>query len=213
MELGGISVCRVSIADDEPLGRRAVRLSIEDAGLTPIEESGPLNSLDYFVRKVRSQADAAICDYKLRVVGRYANFTGAEAVARLYKNCFPAMLYTAYAKSDIDDMRQYLRYIPSLLRPDEVDSDTIKRGLEACALEIQGHFAQTRKPWRTLIRVEEYDASRKMARVVMPGWDPNEVVRVPSIVLRRKLHPGLRFHAYVNVGAEAQEKLYITSHV
>jgi hypothetical protein len=217
MRVGGMTITSVCVADDDGYSRRAMCNTVEDARLAPIEEPGPLGSLAHFVREVRTKSNAAIFDYKLRILGPYADFTGAEAVTSLYKKRFPAILCTQYAMSDIDEMRPFLRFIPALLLPKEIDPDSIRRNLELCAREVCVHFSQTRRPWRTLVRVEEYDSRRKLARVVLPGWDPNEVIRLPVKALpastRGSVRQGMRFHAYVNVGAEVQERLYITSHV
>jgi hypothetical protein len=215
IKVDGMTINSVCVADDDRYARRAMCNHVEDARLAPVEEPGPLGSLASFVRKVQAKSTAAIFDYKLRILGSYADFTGAQAVASLYRRRFPAILYTQYAMSDIDEMRPFFRFIPALLRPKEVDSDSIRRNLELCAREVCGHFSQTRRPWRTLVRVEEYDGRRRLARVVLPGWNPNEVIRLPAEALpesaRASLRQGVRFHAYVNIGAESQEKLYITS--
>ena len=62
-----------------------------------------------------------------------------------------------------------------------------------------------------MIRVDHDDEQHVF--VVIPGWDPEEVIRlrrsdVPSEILERIKAGYLRFHAYVNLGAERSEDLF-----
>ena len=51
-----------------------------------------------------------------------------------------------------------------------------------------------------------------MVYAVIPGWDPDEVVRFPLIIfpeeLRQSVVPGARFFAKVNIAATHHDELY-----
>lgn len=209
--LAGRSIHRVCIVDDDPNARIAYEYPVEDLSLQPVPVEGPLPALDLFIEQTLQGTDAAICDYRLGVRS-YANFDGAESVAMMYQNQFPSVLCTRWETASIDEMRRYRRYIPVLLRPDELNPDSLVQGFECCIEEFQGKFRPSRRPWRTLVRVEEVDYERSYLYIVIPGWDTNEVIRlcledVPSDI-RERIGRQMRFHVQVNMGAESSEELY-----
>jgi len=209
---------RVRIIDDDINMRKSVANYVHDAGLTPIDVPGPLSSLRSFVVWAQKNADGAICDHRLSSLGGgYANFLGADVVCRFYQSRFPALLCTNFSTMDVDIVRPYRRYIPVLLRPDDLDPDLIRQGLAYCRDELKGRFRPERRPWRTLVRVEalEEQDKPKMAIIVLPGWSSNERIRLPLDMLPPKLTRGIkagtRFHAQVNLGDEDPESLYFDS--
>jgi len=209
--LQGRRIESVSIVDDDPNARAAFGFPVEELNLEPVPAEGPLPDLSQFVEETRKIAQAAICDYKLSV-RNYASFNGAQLVALQYQNRFPAVLCTRWETASIDEMRRFRRYIPVLLRPDEFNPDSFVRGLECCLEEFQGRFRPSRRPWRTLVRVEEVDHERSYLYIVIPGWDSHEVVRlqledVPPEI-QQGIEPEMRFHAQVNVGTESNVELY-----
>lgn len=212
LTLADRSIHRVYIIDDDPNVRIAYEYPVEELSLQPVLAEGPLPALNDFIAQTLQVAEAAICDYRLRV-RNYANFDGAESVAMMYENQFPAVLCTRWETASIDEMRRYRRYIPVLLRPDELNPDSFVHGLECCIEEFQGKFRPSRRPWKTLVRVEEVDPERSYFYVVIPGWDSNEVIRirlddVPSDIQEHIIGEQMRFHAQVNMGAEGSEDLY-----
>ncbi len=208
------NIQRVKIFDDDPKAREMVALNILDAKLEAVMETGPLPGLKKFTAQVMETADAAILDHRLKLVGKYARFDGAEAVAYLYTNKFPAVLCTAYSKADIDSMRRFRKQIPSLIPTDNVEPETIVAGLARCIQEFNGYFAPSRRPWRTLVRVEDVTVNPgyKMFYAVIPAWTSSDIVRLPLDLIpgrnRRKIRPGARFTAEVNIGANNQDDLY-----
>lgn len=213
LNLGGDTITRVDVVDDKSDARKIMALTVDEANLEPVLENGPLPSLNQFVDAAIKKADAAICDYKLNL-GKYAGFTGAEAVAKFYDSKWPALLCTTYGKADIDAMRLYRRKIPVLIRTDNLSPDTIAIGLEYCIRELKTNFSPDRKPWRTLVRIEEVDKEMfpLMFFVVLPGWCSTDKIRLPFDIipsdLQKNIKPGVRFHAQVNKGAENQDDLY-----
>lgn len=73
-----------------------------------------------------------------------------------------------------------------------------------------GRRRPDRRAWRSLVRVDHDDEQHVF--VVVPGWDPDEVIRlrksdVPPEILERIKAGARRFHALVNIGAERSEDL------
>lgn len=207
----GRAINRIQIIDDDPRVREAYEYSVEELNVSPVLADGPLPTIDRFVEHSREVADAAICDFQLRVKN-YASFNGAETVALMYRNQFPAVLCTRYEQANIDEMRRHRRYIPVLLRPDELNPESITKGLEACLKEFNNEYPSSRKPWRTLIRVEDVDNDNGFFYVVIPAWDQNQVIRilkkdVPKYIQERLVEAS-RFHARVNIGANRHQDIY-----
>src|SRR5690242_3263340 len=98
------SINKISIIDDQATVRESYELSVEDLGIEPVSEPGPLDEqLPVCVNAVSKRADAAICDYNLKVK-TYSRFNGAELVAEFYKVKFPAVLCTKWHTAVIDEM-------------------------------------------------------------------------------------------------------------
>lgn len=208
-----LEIQRVKIVDDDKSARESMALCVEDAEFKPALVDGPIADLTLFVASTLEEADAIVCDHRLRR-NIYANFDGAEAVASFYQANFPAVLCTAWSKADIDSMRIYRRFIPSLIPSDKLNPETIIRGFELCIGEFNNHFTTDRKPWRTLLRIEDVDLDSKpqMLYVILPGWNSKEIIRLPLDLIPKNFHanlkPGIRFHALANKGADNQDDLY-----
>lgn len=205
----GRPINRIHIIDDDPQVRKAYEYPVEDLNINTVLAEGPLPTIDVFVQQSREVADAAICDFQLQVKN-YASFNGAETVALMYKSHFPAVLCTRYEQANIDEMRRHRKYIPVLLRPDELTPDSITKGLEMCIREFDEEFSSNRKSWRTLVRVEDIDNG--FFYVVVPAWDQNQVIRiykqdVPKTIRENIVVPS-RYHVRVNVGAERHQDIY-----
>jgi hypothetical protein len=206
----------ISIIDDDPAAREVYELPIEDLDVSPyIEERGPMHDVEAFVNETIKRSQAVFCDYHLKVKN-YSAFNGAELVAAYYRNHIPAVLCTKWEDAMLDEIRDYRRYIPSLLRPAEVNPDAIYESLKICINELNGKFLSTRKPWRTLVRIEEVVADENdqhsLVFVVVPGWGPERVVRLRfgsiPVRLRDSIRTGVRLFVHANIGAERLEDLY-----
>jgi CheY-like chemotaxis protein len=207
------SIQRVMVIDDQPDARDAIAFNVEDADLEPIFHDHPFISINECLSAV-TKADAAIFDHHLKP-GNYANFDGASVVSHLYQQKFPSLLVTAWAKVDIDNIRPFRQNIPILIKSGHAESQIIKSGFEQCINEFSGHYSFSRKPWRTLVRIEEVYLEISKVYVVIPGWDPSEIVSLPLSMFsesqRKDIVPGARFFAKVNTGADHQEELYFTN--
>jgi len=212
LQVASSTLERVAIVDDDKSVRTAYEMSVEELDLRSVSEPGPLGDLDRFARAAAERAEAAVCDFKLRVKS-YANFDGAELVARWYELGFPAILCTKWEEAGIDEIRRYRHRIPVLLRPSELEPDRIVSGLAQCIREIEGTVVPSRRTWRTLVRVEDVSGERSpYVYVVIPAWDPNEVIRLLLGDIPSELHPDIRadarVYAHVNIGAESNEELF-----
>jgi hypothetical protein len=211
LSISGRIVNRIQIIDDDPNVRASYEYPIEELNLTPVEEEGPLPILCDFIRRSRDVADAAICDFQLRV-RNYAGFNGAETVALMYQNKFPAVLCTRYDQSSIDEMRKFIRYIPVLINPDELNPVSIVKGIELCLNEFAEKFTSNRKPWRTLVRIDDLDDENGFFYMIIPAWNPNQIIRIKKTDIPQKVSEKFktrsRFHAQVNLGAESNRDIY-----
>jgi len=205
----------VKIIDDDPSYRIALSEIVKDANWQPIEEPGPLPSVEDLYARLKGKANFAILDHNLKIKGSYAKFHGAQAVAFLYEKKFPAILCTTYGAADLDTMRIFRRKIPILISPDNLHPEFLVIAYETCLNELKGKYLSTRKAWRTIIRVEDVnlDTNPKLLIVVIPAWDSKEKVRLPLEIIpinKRDNYskPGARFHAQVNTGAEISSELY-----
>jgi len=206
----------VAIVDDEDSARNSYGFTIEDLDLEPDPWEGPLHDVAKCVEKFVERSDAAICDHHLRVRD-YSQFDGAELVAACYGKNFPAILCTRWGAADIDSIRDFRRYIPVLLKPDELNPDSVIRGFEICVREFGGDLAPNRRPWRAQIRVEDVGESGLVPifYFTIVGWDVGDIVRLPMDALPAEIRPeikeGARLHVHVNTGAESDVELYFES--
>lgn len=206
---------RVFVIDDNADARDAMAECVIDASLEPIIVNNRLPSMNEFIQKLINNSDAAaIFDHRL-MPGNYAGFTGAEAVASLYQRCFPALLVTKWSSADIDNIRRFRRFIPALIPSGGIEEETITNGLQQCLNEFEGHFTPERKPWRTLVRIEEDlspESKMPLVYAVISAWNPNQVIRFPLELIDRKYHKfvnaGVRFFAQINIGAKHQDDLF-----
>lgn len=207
------SIQRVSIVDDMIEARET--LLDEFRGLLDAHAlTGPFDSAESLIAAVKQYGDAAICDHHL--IANYAPCSGAVVVARLYDSRYPAVLRTMYGKADVDLIRLHRRNIPVLMPPTDFEPDSFLRAWETCQREFAGEYAPDRRPWRTLVRIEDVaeDGVLPVVYVIIPGWNSREVIRLPRALFPTPLHSvvraGERFFAQVNKGAESQEELYFT---
>jgi hypothetical protein len=211
MQINGTSIEHVWIVDDEKDVRDRYAEAITDSRLTPILVEGPLPSINQLVHQITEQGDAAIFDHHLRV-HNYATFNGSESVAQLYKAGFPSVLCTVWSRASVDDIRRYRQFIPVIIAP-PIDPDVFLAGIKQCIEEFKGNFSTIRRPWRTLVRVEEIDEDNRSIYIVLPAWS-FEVVRlplnyVPDEILQTHKSGETRFYAKANIGADTMDDLYL----
>jgi hypothetical protein len=211
LEFDGHRVDNALVVDDQEPAREAYEDTVQDAGLSPILEGGPVHGdpATYVGQIQRGPAAALLCDQMLRH-RNYASFEGAALVAACYAARIPAVLCTDYGEL-IDDIRPWRRWIPSLRRPDELDPDELIRALEEWIFELTHGFRAHRAPWRTLIKVLDVTADERRFLVEVPAWTstviPVKFTNVP-VQVQQQLRPDFRCRARVNLGAYGLDEIY-----
>jgi hypothetical protein len=221
LQLSDRVIERVHLIDDDPHVRHGYRYSVEDLELNADEVTGPIGSFDELLRSFDTTRDAAICDFQL-TTKNYSNHNGDELVSRLYSRNIPAVLCTRWAGHLPDQVRYRRRSIPVVLNPSELSSDSIAEAFNTCTKEFAGNFADSRRPWRTLIRVESCEragTTQLRLNVIIPAWDPQVgltfvVPATDSDAIRHiseRIGDGdvIRAFGQVNLGAETPDDLYI----
>lgn len=213
-----IDTLLLSVVDDNQANRLTMTSELEYLGMTVRPLEGPFLSEDAAFAAVYSQSKAVICDHHLSQQD-YASFSGAQLVARCYREKFPAVLVTRYSSDVIEEIRPFRHLIPALLTPkDLTDSlDNLHRVLTTCMKEVfLGQFDSTRRPWQTLLRVEDVDQDSESVFFILPAWDApdgDNAIKIPLSMIPNELHqyviPEARFFAKVNIGAERHEDIYI----
>jgi len=203
---------RVAIVDDSLKDADLMGELVREAGLEPVIIKPPFGEIEQLVGQIRSDADGAVCDHRLRGM---AHFSGAQAVASLVQSAIPAILVTQYIDIDADvSIRRWRHQVPVLLSRDDADPDRIKAGLEDCVREIEGSYLPGRRPRRALIQIDgrSDESGEEVVEARIPSWNPNIVVRFPlSLIpenLQEKAVQGGFLFAMVNIGAETPEELY-----
>jgi hypothetical protein len=205
------TITRVAIIDDQPDVRDSIAEKVEDANFTALPESGDVTlELDSCIEKIQKNANAAIFDCHLSHKN-YATFNGIHAIKKMYLLLFPALLITSYANADLLEIQQARKYIPIVLQPETVSPDIIIEGFKLCQNEFAGVYSPERRPWRSLVRVEDFTGDS--VYVVVPSWDAREKFRVPISMfpfeIRNEKILGMRFFSKVNIGAEDYHEVYL----
>jgi CheY-like chemotaxis protein len=212
MAVAEFEIRRVAIVDDNLNDAEVMGELVRDAGFEPIVLEPPFGEISDLLRAVQQQADAVVCDHRLRGL---AGFWGAQGVAALIEQRIPALLVTQYIDHDADDtIRRWRQHVPILLSRDDADPDRIKEGLGSCIREIQGEYPPGRRPWRALIQIERVTnySDQSVVEARIPPWNSQEIVRFPLALvppdLRDKVIADAFLFAMVNIGAEKSEDLY-----
>ena len=202
----------IRLVDDDPDSRASYEYTVEDASRVAVSDQGPLGTLEQYLG-AGEQTDAGLCDFALHTHA-YASFTGAELVASWYMKKFPAILCTRFEKAQIEHIRPLRRWIPVLLKPDDLNPDSLMAGYQECITELGGEFRPMRRPWRTQVHFLQPDPDTYNTYFVeLPGWGSSEVLKVRldglPTGLRGLVREGFRTHATANIGVEVLEDLYL----
>jgi CheY-like chemotaxis protein len=211
----GSKIERVAVVDDDPLGRDTYKLMLEDMETVPVLLDGPLPNLNDFVTQLTTDVNAAFCDYHLKKMGDFATFNGDELASELYSNNIPVVLCTRFTDWEATVFRRFRRNIPRIISYDEAEPDVVMHAFELCQREFRNDFETVRRPWRSLVRFDEYVEDGEYWYVVVPSWNAENRVRLhsddfPQSVSERIKNGQVRFHAKVNIGAESDEELFFT---
>jgi hypothetical protein len=92
----------------------------------------------------------------------------------------------------------------------------IIQGFKQCLGEFENSYSSSRKPWRTIIKIEEIDrvSIRTMVYALVPAWNPRKIVKFPLSLIPENLQKNLKsephLFAKVNIGANHHDELYFT---
>lgn len=206
----------VAVIDDDRDQAELTALLLEEAEFKPlfITAKKPFRYPGEVAELVRGQAQGAVCDHRLTHHG-FSTFNGAELSALLHDSRIPNILTTQYIDMDVDvSIRKWRHKIPALLSRDATDSESIRLGLTQSLREILGEVSETRKPYKSLIRVTDLigEAETSVLDVIIPSWNPLRAVRFPlSLIpgdLQLSVQAGTRLFSFVNIGAEDPQELY-----
>lgn len=204
---------RIAIVDDDKDVRDGYAYAIEGDGYIPVDQPGPLGSLDTFLAR-EMDVSGAVSDYRLTPAG-YAQFDGARLVASWYQRNFPAVLCTTFGKSSADHFRSYRRWVPVVMSPEELSPETVREGLSLVRNELQGNFVPVRRPWRALVHFIDYVEENRSLYVKLPGWGSDAVAlrladlppELGTVVTSRS---DFRCYAQANLGTESTDDLYLS---
>lgn len=204
---------RVLVVDDNEQSREGYGYPLEEMGLIPVFQNKriPVN-LKSFVAAIPSRADAVFSDFRLTIQPNYARLDGDALVAACYQRGIPAILCSTFADVESHLNRMLLRYIPSLLRQNDPGPAVVEKAFTDCLREIKGQFRPGRRPWRTLVRINDVDDTATECHVIIPAHSVSEKIGIHVADLPRHIQPLIRpearFHAEVNVGAESSGEIY-----
>lgn len=216
-----VTIDRVRLIDDDVNVRRTYRYPVEELDVAAEEVEGPIRDVQSLIRSFDASRDAVICDFNLSVKN-YSAVNGDEIVAGLYKSKLPVVLCTR-AEKHTEQIRRSRRFIPVILSPNELSSESLSEAFEICVSEFKGVFSPIRRPWQTLIRIEggELIGNGDLLQVnaIIPAWDPSILLnfewRINDNAALKHIWSGLekgdvgRLYATVNVGAEEREDLFV----
>ncbi|NGY61625.1 hypothetical protein G7043_22100 [Lentzea sp. NEAU-D13] len=210
MEIGGRTVHRVGVIDDDEHARQSYSWAVQDAQLEAVAQNDPIVDLARYTDDLLGRVDAVLCDQHLRV-SQFAPVDGAQIAATLYSRGFPAVLCTRWENSaHLDEIRPFLDRIPVLLSWEDLEPERLLMSLEITIAELTGTFAPHRRPYRTQICVVEVEENH--VTVEIPGWHSEKFIQLPRKMLpdtiRSTVRAQYRCHAQVNLEAEDPSTLY-----
>lgn len=211
-KIGQRTISSVAVVDDNTESRKSIGWILSDSDLEMEELDGPLGDISDTQSRVYAEASALICDHDLSV-SNYASFKGAELVAECVKSGSLAILCTRFIRSDIDEIRSLLRYIPVVRRPDELNEpDELYESFALCAEELDGNVPPDRKRWRAQIVVERKEGT--YFDVSVPSWQLEETIRLRlediPLEIRPEIRIGFRTHVWANLDAQRSSQFFIT---
>ena len=214
---------RIAVIDDVEWQAETAADIVAEAGLDPhiiSEGAGTFGDPGQLLaRVIEAGCQAVISDHRLNDTP-FAPFTGAELVARLYRERIPAVLVSTFSGIDSGtSIRLHRAYIPSLVNRGHLDPEQVLRGLEYCAAELDGHVARERLARRTLVRIIDIQRVNTVpvAHAIIHTWNPGQAIRFPlSLVddfsiremLTREFSDTVRVFARINVGCSEEGDLF-----
>jgi hypothetical protein len=210
---------RLSLLDDESDVVSGVKRRMERRGfeLTVVEPTTA--SLEDTVREIKRVSDAALCDHDLRG-GHQVEFSGADVVAALTGDGFPAVLYTGFLPKERYVIRRKMADIPAFLnREGGLRPEQLERALQLSVEEVTLGARRTRRKGRrtpVTITASRVTAGERLVSALVSGWSGPDPVEIPVDLLAPLWHEvaadavGKTFMATVNIGEPDPDLLFFT---
>ncbi len=205
---------KVHIFDDNKESRDLFVELFQDPNLLVEPVDNPGSNIQEIINSLAGDS-FLFSDYRLKP-HQYANFDGDEIISIAYNNHIPGMLCSSLSDFDSILGRSIRREIPMIAEiKDVTDPELIYLCNDICIKEFKGEFSESRKPWRTLCRVAEYDSKYDKVYLVIPGWDSKTKISAPlsdfpKEIEKKVREEGFRFYCKVNMGCENPRELYFT---
>lgn len=212
-----LPIRRVAIVDDDLDSARTIKIALEDADFQVSIVPQEINEIDKIVEAIRTSADAAICDHRLRYGGR-GDLEGAELAARLIEIDIPAIVVTQYLDQEQDvSIRKYRAKLPVVLRRrDASEPDLLRKAFADCLNEMRANLSGERTPYETLLRVTDIQklGDDEVADAIVYGWDASDAVRFPLALVpasvRQSMMIGTVLKVKTNFRTQEKGELYFT---
>lgn len=211
-------ISKIFLIDDNPSVREGYEGAIEDLGVAT-EEIVSVGDLRDLYSKVGT-GDGFICDFHLNSA-KYSPVNGDVIVSGLYERKVPAVLCSKDANT-AHSVRRFRHSIPRIITARDFSPDSVVEAFTVCIKEFSGEYSLDRRPWNTLIRLEELisDAG-EVARVLItvPGWDTKSSLEIEisrqdiyfydQIISSLAQGEMYRCKAKVNLDARSADDLYV----
>lgn len=218
LNIEGRDISRVFLIDDDPSVRELYEYHLDDLRVDT-EEIFHISGMDQLLN-ASNDHDGFVCDFHLNN-SRYSPINGDVIVSSLYKKNIPAVLCSRDVDT-ISSVRRLRHSIPCIIEARNLNGESVMDAFATCIREFSGNFSSIRRPWPTLIRIEnivqESPAILRVA-VVVPGWESQSIIEVDiskeevgfcsEIVKSIKGGDVYRCKAQVNLDAESQTDIYI----
>ena len=202
-----------AVVDDDATAADYLTVLLEDAGIRSHVLLEGFKDIDAAITQIEGQATAAVCDHRLSPRG-YAQFSGAELVARLYERRVPAILTTQFPMDADVSIRRWRERIPVLISRNDLEPHSLTKGFEQCIAELRGEYTTERIARRTIVRIANRTSenNEEVVDAFVPAWRLAEAVRFPLGLVdeqvRDVVRAGARLAAEVNVGARHGSELF-----
>lgn len=218
LNIEGRDISRVFLIDDEPSVREVYGYHLDDLRVRT-EEVNHISGMEQLLN-ASNDHDGFVCDFHLNN-SRYSPINGDVIVSSLYKKKIPAVLCSRDVDT-ISSVRRLRHSIPCIIEARNLNGESVMEAFATCIREFSGNFSTNRRPWPTLIRieniVEETSAILRVA-VVVPGWEPQSIIEFDISKSEVGFHSDIvksikggdiyRCKAQVNLDAESQSDIYI----
>lgn len=218
VNIEGREISRVFLIDDDPSVRELYEYHL-DGFRVNTEEVLHIAGMEQLL-KASNDHDGFVCDFHLNN-SRYSPINGDVIVSNLYKKNIPAVLCSRDVDT-ISSVRRLRHSIPCIIEARNLNGESVMDAFATCIREFSGNFSSIRRPWPTLIRIEnvvQESSSNLRVAVVVPGWEAQSIIEVDiskaevgfcaDIVQSINSGDVYRCKAQVNLDAESQTDIYI----